>query len=107
MLAGPVWAGYVMSAGEVAVRVVMGLAAGAALVSAAVPYFRHVRRERARFLSEQRSAQPRNGRTPEGASDDPLEFVAGAGSEPPGPPRLPRSSAAAARKVAMTGEVFA
>ncbi|WIV59074.1 hypothetical protein [Amycolatopsis nalaikhensis] len=97
-----------MSAGEVAVRAVIGAVAGAAVVAALVPYLRHVRRDRARFLDEQQSTKPRNGRKPEGMSGDPLEFVAGAGSVPPGLSHPPRSNAATARrKVANTGEVFA
>ncbi|WP_143202478.1 hypothetical protein [Amycolatopsis sp. CB00013] len=97
-----------MSAGEVAVRAVIGAVAGAAAVAALVPYLRHARRHRTRFLDEQRSAKPRNGRKPAGMSGDPLEFVAGAERRPLGPPRPPRSNAATARqKVATTGEVFA
>ncbi|MFB9687284.1 hypothetical protein [Amycolatopsis plumensis] len=90
-----------MNVGEVAVRAVIGGVTAAAVVAAVVPYLRQVRRDRARFLGE-----PHNGRKPEGASDDPHEFVADAGSVPPGPPRPPRSNAAA-HKVALTGEVFA
>jgi hypothetical protein len=97
-----------MSAGEVVVRAVIGAVAGATVVAAAVPYLRQVRRDRARFLDAREPAEPRNGRKPEGMSGDPLEFVAGAGSKPPGPPYPPRSNAAAARrKVTATGEVFA
>ncbi len=89
-------------------RAVIGGVTVAAAVAAVVPYLRQVRRDRARFFDETNAAEPRNGRKPEGVSGDPLEFVAGAGSMPPGPPYLPRSNAAAARrKVAATGEVFA
>ncbi|MEV5721182.1 hypothetical protein AB0L41_45575 [Amycolatopsis mediterranei] len=90
-----------MSAGEVAVRAVIGGVTAVAVVAAVVPYLRKVRRGRARFLGE-----PRNGRKPEGVSGDPHEFVADAGSVPPGPPHPSRSSAAA-HKVALTGEIFA
>ncbi|MET8846596.1 hypothetical protein [Amycolatopsis sp. NPDC004625] len=97
-----------MSAGEVAVRAVIGAVAGTAVAAAVVPYLRQVRRGRPRFLDGSRSTKPRNGRKPDGMTDDPLEFVAGAGSMPPGPSHPPRSNAAAARrKVAVTGEVFA
>jgi len=95
-----------VSVGEVAVRAVIGGVTAAAVVAAVVPYLRQVRRDRARFLDETKAAEPHNGRKPEGASGDPLEFVADAGSVPPGPPHPSRSNAAA-RKVAITGEVFA
>jgi len=90
-----------VSAGEVLVCAVVGAVAGGALLSALVPYLRQVCRERARFLDD----EPRNGRESTGMAGDPLEFVADAGSMPPGPSRPPRSNAV--RKVANTGEVFA
>lgn len=90
-----------MSVGEVLVCAVVGAVAGGALLSALVPYLRQVPRERARFLDD----EPSDGRKPTGMTGDPIEFVADAGSTPPGPSRPPRSNAV--RKVANTGEVFA
>lgn len=82
-------------------RAVIGGVTAVAVVAAVVPYLRHVRRDRARFLGE-----PHSSRKPEGASGDPHEFVADAGCVSPGPPHPSRSNAAA-HKVALTGEVFA
>ncbi|MEV7092848.1 hypothetical protein AB0M80_08360 [Amycolatopsis sp. NPDC051045] len=90
-----------MSAGEVAVRAVIGGVTAVAVVAAVVPYLRRDRGARAKFLDE-----PSNGRKSEGVFGDPHEFVADAGSVPPGPPHPSRSSAAA-HKVALTGEIFA
>ncbi|WP_406639193.1 hypothetical protein [Amycolatopsis sp. WGS_07] len=97
-----------MSTGEVAAHAVIAAVVGAAVVAVLVPHLRRVRLGRARFLGGRQSEKPRAGRTPDGTTAQPPEFVADAGSRPLGPPHPPRSSAAAARrKTAMTGEAFA